>query len=530
MLCNIFIIIFTAPMNKDLIIDENNLGVEIALLENKQLVELHQEKNETSHLVGDIYLGTVRKIMPGLNAAFVDVGYDKDAFLHFLDLGLYFNSLAKFTRNALSGDAKSVFIEKMKLEPNLVKNGKINNVLKQGQVVLVQIAKEPISTKGPRLTSELSFAGRYLVLIPFSNKVSISSKIKRIDEKNRLKRLIQSICPNNFGVIIRTAAEDQNVAELDADLKDLLSKWDVIYRKLPKAFPPNKLVSEIDKSTAILRDLLSDDFTNVYVNNGELFDELKSYMKTISPEKVDLLRHYKLQTPIFDQFGVSNQIRNSFGKVVTIRSGIYLVIEQTEAMCVIDVNSGHRSKSSQDQEENALMVNMEASEEIARQLRLRDIGGIIVIDFIDLNLSNNRKILYDKMNELMLRDKARHTILPLSKFCLMQITRQRVRPVISFDLSEICPACGGTGKIKSSIIIVDEIENDLKYLSQEQNEKNLTIIVHPFIHAYLTKGFFLSKLKKWERTYKTKIKLLEDVNFSLLEYQFLNASKDVIKL
>jgi len=517
-------------MNKDLIIDVSTSGVEIALLEDKRLVEIHQEKTESSHIVGDVYLGLVKKVMPGLNAAFVDVGHEKDAFLHYLDLGLHFNSLNKFTRNAMGGDPNNALIEKMKIEPDLEKNGKINNVLKQGQIILVQVAKEPISTKGPRLCSEISFAGRFLVLIPFSNKISISSKIKSVEERNRLKRLIQSIRPNNYGVIIRTVAESKNVAELDADLKDLLAKWDAIYKKLPKALPPQKLVSEIDKSSAILRDLLSDDFSNVYVNDPDIYEDLKAYIKTISPEKDDLVRLYKLQTPIFEQFGVANQIRNSFGKVVTIRSGIYLVIEQTEAMCVVDVNSGHRSKSSQDQEENALMVNMEAAEEIVRQLRLRDIGGIIVIDFIDLNIVTNRKMLYDKMMELMSHDKARNTVLPLSKFCLMQITRQRVRPAISVDLSEICPACGGTGKIKSSIIIVDEIESDLKYLVQEQNEKNLTIIVHPFVHAYLSKGFLLSKVKKWERTYKTKIKLLEDNNFSLLEYQFLNANKDAIKL
>jgi ribonuclease G len=517
-------------MNKDLIIDVSTSGVEIALLEDKRLVEIHQEKTENSHIVGDVYLGTVKKIMPGLNAAFIDVGHEKDAFLHYLDLGLHFNSLNKFTRNAMGGDPKSALIEKMKLEPDLEKNGKINTVLKQGQIILVQVAKEPISTKGPRLCSEISFAGRFLVLIPFSNKISISSKIKSVEERNRLKRLIQSIRPNNYGVIIRTVAENKNVAELDADLKDLLAKWDAIYKKLPKALPPHKLVSEIDKSSAILRDLLSDDFTNVYVNDPDIYEDLKSYIKTISPEKDDLVRQYKLQTPIFEQFGVANQIRNSFGKVVTIRSGIYLVIEQTEAMCVIDVNSGHRSKSSQDQEENALMVNMEAADEIVRQLRLRDIGGIIAIDFIDLNIVSNRKILFDKMMELMSQDKARHTILPLSKFCLMQITRQRVRPAINVDLSEICPVCGGTGKIKSSIIIVDEIESDLKYLVQEQNEKNLTIIVHPFVHAFLSKGFLLSKQKKWERMYKTKIKILADVNFSLLEYQFLNSNKDIIKL
>jgi ribonuclease G len=517
-------------MNKDLIIDVSDSGVEIALLEDKHLVELHQEKSETNHVVGDVYLGLVKKIMPGLNAAFVDVGHEKDAFLHYLDLGLHFNSLDKFTRNAISGDPKSALIEKMKLEPDLEKNGKINNTLKQGQIVLVQVSKEPISTKGPRICSEISFAGRYLVLIPFSNKISISSKIKKTEEKNRLRRLIQSIRPNNFGIIIRTFAENKNVAELDADLKDLYSKWQTIYKKLPKAVPPLKLVSEIDKSSAILRDLLTDDFNNVYVNDAEVYDDLKTYIKTISPEKTDLVRHYKLQTPIFEQFGITNQIRNSFGKVVTIRSGIYLVIEQTEAMCVIDINSGHRSRSSEDQEANALMVNMEAAEEVARQMRLRDIGGIVVIDFIDLNLVSNRKKLYEKMQELMTKDKTRHTILPLSKFGLMQITRQRVRPLISFDLSEICPVCSGTGKIKSSIIIIDEIENDLKYLVQEQNEKKLSIITHPFVFAYLTKGFLFSKHKKWERQYKAKIKLIEDNNFGLLEYQFLNTNNDVIKL
>ncbi|MDR0971884.1 MAG: Rne/Rng family ribonuclease [Bacteroidales bacterium] len=517
-------------MNKDLIIDANSLGVEIALLEDKRLVELHQEKTESSHLVGDVYLGVVKKIMPGLNAAFVDVGHSKDAFLHYLDLGLQFNTLSKFTSNLISGDPQKAVIPKMKLEASLEKSGKISTVLKQGQAVLVQVAKEAISTKGPRLTSEISFAGRFLVIMPFSNKISVSSKIKSIEERNRLRRLVNSIRPNNFGVIIRTSAEGKNVAELDLDLKDLLAKWEVIYRKLPKTTPIAKLVSEIDKSSAILRDMLSSDFTNIFVNNVELYEELKKDIKNIYPDKDDLLKLYKLKTPIFDQFGVTNQIRNSFGKVVTIRSGIYLVIEQTEAMCVIDVNSGHRTKSANDQEENALIVNMEAAEEVARQMRLRDIGGLIVIDFIDLHLQSNRKILYDKVCQLMKQDKARHTVLPLSKFCLMQITRQRVRPIISFDVSEICPVCGGSGKIKSSVIVIDEIENDLKFLVRGQNEKKLTLIIHPFVYAYLVKGLLKSIKRKWEKKYKTKLKLQEDSNFSLLEYQFLNSNNEIIKL
>src|SRR5690554_183246 len=517
-------------MNKDLIINVNKNGVEIALLEDKHLVEIHKDKEENAHLVGDVYLGTVKKVMPGLNAAFIDVGFEKDGFLHYLDLGHHFPSLAKFTRIAISGDTKASNIEEMKLESEIEKNGKINTILKQGQIILVQVTKEPISTKGPRMSSEISFAGRFLVLIPFSNKVSISSKIKSLEERKRLKRIINSIRPNNYGVIIRTVAENRNVAEIDTDLKDLVAKWEAIHKKLPKALPPSRLVSEIDKSSAIIRDILDEDFTNIHVNDQELADELRSYIKSIYPKQDDIVRHYKLQTPIFEQFGVANQIRNSFGKVVTIRSGIYLVIEQTEALCVIDVNSGHRTKNTNNQEENALMVNLEAAEEIARQVRLRDIGGIIVIDFIDMNVLTNRKVLYEKMKEMMSRDKAKHTILPLSKFGLMQITRQRVRPLLELDVSELCPLCQGTGKIKNSIAVVDEIENDLRYLVNEQNEKELTIITHPFVHAYFTKGWLFSKSRKLNRKYKVKIDFLFDNSLNILEYQFLNKDNDIIKL
>src|SRR5574344_1508216 len=517
-------------MEKNLIINVSTQGVEIALLEDKCLVELHQDKSESNYAVGDVYVGTVKRLMPSLNAVFVDIGGEKDAFLHYLDLGFNYRSLNKFTRNAISGDPKSAVVENMPLEEKLEKNGKIGDVIKQGQTILVQIAKEPISTKGARLRSDISFAGRFLVLIPFSNNVSVSSKIRSIEERKRLKRLINSIRPKNFGVIVRTAAEGRIVAELDADLRDLKDKWDTIYKRFPKTLPPKKLVSEIDRSTAIIRDLLTEDFANVYVNDAALYEELNSYVKSLSVKQKDIVRLYKLQTPIFEQFGVANQIRNSFGKVVTIRSGIYLVIEQTEAMCVIDVNSGHRNKVSLDQEENALAVDMEAAVEIARQVRLRDIGGIIAIDFIDIKLATNKKLLYDKMVELMAPDKATHTILPLSKFCLMQITRQRVRPVVSVDLAEVCPICGGSGKIRSSINVIDEIESDLKYLVLEQNEKQLTIIVHPFVEAYLKKGLLHSKRKQWERKYKAKLTILSDNSIGLMEYQFLNVNKDIIKL
>lgn len=516
-------------MNKDLIIDANETGVEIALLEDKRLVELHQGKSESRHIVGDVYLGQVRKLIPGLNAAFVDVDYEKDGFLHFLDLGAHFHSINKFTKIAINNGMNSSEFKKIK-EPVLEKTGKIGDVLKQGQIILVQIAKEPISTKGPRLSAEISFAGRYLVLVPFSNKVSVSQKIKGIEERNRLKQLIQSIKPENFGIIIRTVAEGKSVADLDNDLKDLLSKWENVIKKLPKSLPPCRLVSEMDKSSVLLREMLTEEFNNIYVNNLDLYEELKNYISSIYPEKENILHNYKMQTPIFEQFGVANQIRNSFGKVVTIRSGIYLIIEQTEAMHVIDVNSGHRSKSSQDQEENALMVNCEAAIEIARQLRLRDLGGIIVIDFIDLNLASNRKILLDKMTEEMAKDKAKHTILPLSKFCLMQITRQRVRPAINVDLSELCPMCKGTGNIKPAITVINEIENDLKYLSQEQNEKQLSLSTHPFVYSYITKGIFNSIRKKWSRKYDIKLNVTSSATCGILEYNFSNKYGEEIKL
>ena len=309
-----------------------------------------------------------------------------------------------------------------------------------------------------------------------------------------------------------------------------MSKWDELIKKLPKSLPPCKMISEMDKSSVIIRDMLTEEFTNIYVNDVDMYEELKAYISNIFPKMEDILHLYKMQTPIFEQFSVANQIRSSFGKVVTIRSGIYLVIEQTEAMHVIDVNSGHRIKSSQDQEENALMVNCEAAVEIARQMRLRDLGGIIVIDFIDLNLASNRKILLDKMNEELRKDKAKHTVLPLSKFCLMQITRQRVRPAVDVDLSEVCPLCNGSGKIKSSMVVVDEIENDIKYLSQEQNEKSLTVVVHPFVRSYIIAGLFKSIRRKWQKKYKIKIKIISSSDYGIMEYSFLNADNEEVKL
>jgi ribonuclease G len=516
-------------VNKELIIDANPSEVTIALLEDKVLVELNKEKTNNNFSVGDVYLGRVKKIMPGLNAAFIDVGYEKDAFLHYLDLGPQVNSLIKYTKLAFSGKAVQISMPEFSGEADIEKTGKISNVVSPNQQILIQVAKEPISTKGPRVSSEISFAGRYLVLVPFSNRISVSQKIKSIEERNRLKRLISSIKPKNYGVIIRTVAENKKVADLDADLSHLISKWEAVAAKLINAKAPQKIVSEIDRTSAILRDLLNESFNNIHINDPVMYEEVRNYIGTFSPDKVDIVKLYKGKIPIFENFGVDKQIKNAFGKIVTIRSGVYLIIEHTEALHVIDVNSGHRVNSEISQEENALAVNLEAATELTRQLRLRDMGGIIVIDFIDMHEGGNRRKLYQRLKEEMARDHAKHSILPPSKFGLVQITRQRVRPEMSVKILEKCPACDGTGEIKPSILLSDEIENNISYLLKDQNETYLKIAVHPYVFAYLTHGLKSIQVK-WFFKYKKWIRIMPVSSYHLLEYHFFNKNKDEIKL
>lgn len=518
-------------MNNELIIDVTPSEVVIALLNDKRLVELNREKSNNNFSVGDIYLGRVKKVMPGLNAAFVDVGYEKDAFLHYLDLGPQALSLNKYTKLVQTGKQTTSNLMYFKMEDDIQKDGKIGNVLNSNQQILIQIAKEPISTKGPRITTELSLAGRYLVLIPFSDKVSVSQKIKTSDEKTRLKRLIQSIKPKNFGVIVRTVAEGKSVADLDADLNSLVKKWEKCYENLKTAQPPFKVLGEIDRTSAILRDLLNASFNSIYINDAALFEEIKTYLQTIAPEKEKILKLYKGSAPIFDHFGVDRQIKGLFGKTVTMRSGGYLIVEHTEALHVIDVNSGNRAKSDNNQETNALEVNLEAAVEVARQLRLRDMGGIIVVDFIDLHSAENRKLLFDKIKEEMSKDRAKHNILPPSKFGLIQITRQRVRPEMNIVTVEKCPTCGGSGEIQASILLIDQIENNLRYILKDQNESGITLCVHPYLEAYITKGFFWNSLKhKWAKKYGKKFNVRAVSSYTFMEYHFLNKNEDEIKV
>ncbi|MEO5600811.1 MAG: Rne/Rng family ribonuclease [Cyclobacteriaceae bacterium] len=516
-------------MSNELIISATQDGCRIALLKDKTLVEFHQEAEGSKFTVGDIYLGTVKKVVPGLNAAFIDVGYDKDAFLHYLDLGPQFSSLQKFTKLVRAKKMNGGRLDKFNSEPDIDKHGKIIQQLAKNQQIPVQIVKEPISTKGPRLSCELSLAGRYLVLVPFSSAVSVSKKITSSEERKRLLRLIQSIKPENFGVIIRTVAENKEVAELDRDLRNLVKTWEEGMTRLPNAQPREKIIGELDKTSSILRDLLNESFDNVHVDDKKMYDEAKLYIKTIAPEKENILKFYTGKAKIFEHYGIEKQIKSAFGTTVSLKAGGYLIIEHTEALHVIDVNSGNKSNREENQETTALSVNLEAAKEIARQLRLRDMGGIIVIDFIDMKSLDNKKLIYKVMKEEMIEDKAKSTVLPLSKFGLMQITRERVRPQMNIITKEVCPTCNGTGKITASILTSDLIEKNIEHLLVKQNEKNLVLAVHPYLQAYFTKGIISQRIR-WYFKFKRWVKLVTDTSMAVTEFKFLNKEGEEIQL
>jgi ribonuclease G len=517
-------------VSKDLIIDVNESEVTIALLEDKQLIELNKEKRTIRFSVGDIYLGKVKKIMPGLNAAFVNVGFERDAFLHYLDLGAQLRTLQRYYLSALQKKGRIPPVHKIKPEPDIDKDGKIQDVLATGQTVIVQVTKEPISTKGPRLSSEISLAGRNLVLIPFSDKVSVSSKIESQDERNRLKTLIQSIKPKNYGVIVRTAAEGKKVALLDAELRELVNRWESSFSAIRKDIKsPKLLIGELNRATTFIRDMLNVSFNSIQINDEVFAGEIRRYIRDIAPEKEKIVKFYKGALPIFDHFGVSKQIKALFGKTVSIRHGAYLIIEHTEALHVIDVNSGNRSRSASDQETNALQVNLEAAVEIARQLRLRDMGGIIVVDFIDMQSSEHRQLLFEKMKEVMASDRTKHNILPLSKYGLLQITRQRVRPEMNIITDEQCPVCRGKGEVGPTILFTDELEKSLVNIVGKVRTRKLVLKVHPFTAAYLKCGF-ISLASKWGGRYKVRLKVVAVPSYHMLEYRFFDTQENEIDL
>ena len=507
-------------MTSELIIDVQQKEISIALLEDKSLVEYQSESKAASFSVGNIYVAKVKKLMPGLNACFVDVGYERDAFLHYLDLGTQYSSYEKYLKQVQSDRKKLFPFSKATRLPDLKKDGSVQNVLKVGQEVLVQVVKEPISTKGPRLTCDLSFAGRYMVLMPFQEKVSVSTKIKKGEERTRLKQLVQSIKPKNFGVIVRTSAEGKRVAELDSEMKILLKRWEDAITTVQKTTERPKIAfEETSRAVALIRDLFNTTYDGIHVNDETVFNQVKDYVGLIAPDKVDIVKLYNGTVPIFDNFNVTKQVKSAFGKTVNYKRGAYLIIEHTEAMHVVDVNSGNRTKAENGQEQNALEVNLGAADELARQLRLRDMGGIIIVDFIDMHLAEDRQMLYERMCKNMQKDRARHNILPLSKFGLMQITRQRVRPAMDVNVEETCPTCFGKGKIKSSILFTDQLESKIDRMVSKIGIKKFNLHVHPYVAAYINQGIFSMK-RKWQMKYGMGINVIPSQKLAFLQYEF----------
>ena len=507
-------------MNRELIVNVTPAEITIAQCEDKVLVELNKEQCQTGFAVGDIYLGKVRKIMPGLNAAFVNIGHEKDAFIHYLDLGQQFPSLDKLVSSIQPGK-RGLRLETMKLEEPVEKDGKIGNYLQVGQTVLVQVAKEAISTKGPRLTADISLAGRNVVLVPFSSKVFLSQKIRSNEEKKRLKRIAAAVLPKNFGVIIRTAAMEAKDADIEQDILTLVDRWRKTMAAVKKSTPPAQLMSEMSRANTIIRDSLNDSFSQIVVNDEAMFNEIRNYIRVIEPESEKIVKLYKGNVPIFDNFDISKQIKSLFAKYVSLRRGAYLIIEHTEAMNVIDVNSGNRTKAEDNQEQTAMDVNLAAAKEIARQLRLRDLGGIVIIDFIDLHKAQNRQLLYDEMTKLMATDKAKHTVLPLTKFGLMQITRQRVRPVPVQDVTDVCPTCNGTGKIQPTVLLDKKIENQISFLTQDRGHKFIELRVSPYVSTFLKHGLWSHRLR-WMWRYKVNLRITADQSVGIIDIHYLD--------
>lgn len=521
-------------MKSELIVDVQPDEIDIALTEDGKLQELSKERRGADNFsVGNIYYGRVKKVMPALNAAFVDVGHEKEAFLHYLDLGVGFLTLQNYISKAISDRRKLPAMTRTTKQDDVGKEGQIADYLHVGDLIPVQVIKEPINTKGPRLTAELSIAGRNMVLIPCVDKVMVSSKIKREGERSRLTQLVQSIKPQGFGVIVRTVAEDKRVAELDNELNLLMHRWEEIVRNLQQ--PPKindnsskgknndvevRLIGEeLGRTIGVIRDIFTPEFSAIQVNDESIYNEIREYVELIAHECVKRVKLYRDDQPIFDKFDITRQTKTGLGRTVGFKDGGYLIIEKTEALFSIDVNSGSK-KLYEDQEKNAFHFNMLAADEIAHQLRLRDIGGIIIIDFIDMDDKEHQQELLNHMQELMKGDRAKHNILPLSKFGLMQITRQRVRPAVEMNVMEVCPLCHGKGKVQPTILFTDTLTQQLEQLSND-GQRGIRLHLHPFVYSYVTRGgLFRSIAKRWYRKFRTKV--VENQMLGLLEAKFIN--------
>ncbi len=520
-------------MKKEILINSVGNEIRIAITEESKLAELFVETPEKERMVGDIYFGKVAKVMPGIQAAFIDIGLPQDAFLHFSDI-----SDVQDEYNAMLDDEEDEDEEEEQQnnggapapkKPRPEKKPREEHrrkpvTLQKGQEIIVQVTKEPVAKKGVRVTSQVSLPGRFLVLLPFDGKVGISKKISSFKERRRLRRLVRSILPAGFGVIVRTNAENQDEKLFLNDLESLLASWREIEKSAKEEQPPSLIYKDMATTSSVIRDLFSEQVERVVTDDKKLFKEIKSYVKVFSPEMADRVEYYGKREPIFDSFGIEKEIQTLLARKVWLKHGGYIIIEPTEAMVVVDVNSG-RYAASKEQEENSLRTNLEAAREISRQIRLRDLGGIIVIDFIDMLDDRNKKKVYDEMKKEFKRDRSKHTILPLTDFCIMQITRQRQRQSIIHSFTEPCPVCGGTGMIQSKTTILSHIERWLRRYRAEGKELRLHLRVNPSMAEYITNGFF-SRLWQMRLNSLKWVTIEEDKTLQIDDFRFVSIKQD----
>ncbi len=540
-------------MKKDIIINSTANEHRIAILEDGKLAELFVETPGKARNVGDIYLGRIAKVMPGIRAAFVNIGMEQDAFLHFSDVGSIeeFNVLFDDEDDEKDDDAPTTgeagkevvagggdgapasgeiaVMSDRRREPSGRRQppGYQDVNLQKGQSILVQITKEPVGKKGVRVRSAISLPGRFLVLIPFDGKVGASKKLNNFKEKRRLRRAVRSMLPKGFGAIIRTVADGKSEEMLKQDLDELIKTWQGIEKAVKSENPPALIYKDMNTTSSVIRDLFQDTVEHVVVDDKKLYKETRAYVQWMSPDMLGRVEYYREKEPIFDKYGIEKDIQTLFSKKIWLKSGGYLFIEKTEAMTVIDVNSG-RYAATKEQELNSLRTNLESAREVCRQLRLRDIGGLIVVDFIDLEDEKNRKKIYDEMKKELRKDRAKMTVLPMTEFGLMQITRQRIRQSVQMSFSESCPMCGGTGLVQSKTSTVNQIERWIKRFKSEKREYRLELRVNPTIAEYLTHGT-ISRITKMQFKFFVKLKLVSDPTLLHDDFRFISQrqKKDV---
>jgi ribonuclease G len=511
-------------MVKEIIINSSSTQTRVAITEDGNLVDFFVDYPENRRMVGDIYLGRVARVLPGIRAAFIDIGMKHDAFLHFSDIGGRTHQLQEM----LGEDIPEVDDDDSQSERNNKSNhstgrngGYTVPKLRKGQGIIIQITKEPVNNKGVRVTSSVSLPGRFCVLLPYDNKIGISKKITDFRERRRLRYIARSIIPENYGLIIRTVAKHQTEQALKDDLQALVKTWFEIEETAKSEKPPFLLYQDLNTTSSVIRDLFNSEVSKVFIDSKKLHREIKNYVKLVQPGFSDKIEQYKSNVGIFEDFNIEQQISSLMGRRVPLPSGGYLLIEHTEAMVVIDVNSGRYAKS-KDQELNSLKTDLEASREIVRQMRLRDIGGIIVIDFIDLEEEKNRKKIYDELRKEFRKDRAKVSILPMSDFGLVQITRQRIRQNIMQTMKDVCPVCLGTGLVTKESHLIYDLENWLKKFKKQSNERSLIIKCHPTVAAKLRVGK-LKSLIKFQLKYFIRLKLEEDSKILPGRYKFFSA-------